>query len=86
MSTIYDTIRNDKERRAMWGRLAGTVPEHMAGPDGRSIIWDLDHPSGPAQIETTGGDYIANGKGRYVAQLPAGMIPGPHVGPKRIII
>jgi hypothetical protein len=84
MTTIYDTIRNDKERRAMWERVAGTGPEHMQGPDHRVIIWDLDHPSGPAQIETTGGEHTRNGHGRYVDQLPAGMIPGPHVGPNRI--
>jgi len=57
-------------------------------PDGsRRVIFDLDHPSGVAQIEmdsVNAGGALANGKGRYVLSLPEGMIAGPCVGAHRI--
>jgi hypothetical protein len=47
----------------------------------RRVIWDLDHPTGPAAImmeRCNAGEALERGKGRYVDKLPDGMIPGPH--------
>ncbi|MFY9771032.1 MAG: hypothetical protein WAK04_12460 [Xanthobacteraceae bacterium] len=47
-----------------------------------------DYPGGgPAQVEmdsVNAGGALANGGGRYVTELPGGMIAGPHVGAHRI--
>jgi hypothetical protein len=71
-----------------WESVAGVSA--MISPDGsKRIVWDLDHVSGPAQIEmdhTNAGGALMNGGGRYVEVLPEGMIAGPHVGANRLRI
>jgi hypothetical protein len=53
------------------------------------IIWDLNDPSGPAQVQvhrTTALEWFARDtQSRYVENL-SGQTPGPKIGLKRIII
>jgi hypothetical protein len=53
------------------------------------IIWDLNDPSGPAQIQlhqTSAREWLArDSQSRYVEKL-SGQTPGPKVGLNRIII
>jgi hypothetical protein len=55
-----------------------------------TIVYDLQHPSGPAEIkldETSAREMLARGEpGRYVRELPAGTKLGPKSGPDRIVI
>jgi hypothetical protein len=79
-------IPNDAERHRKWHAEAGRTA--LIAPAGdRAVVFDLDHPTGPAQIEMdscNAGDAIERGKGRYVRALPTGMIPGPLVGANRL--
>jgi hypothetical protein len=81
-------ITYQKERQTKWLTEAGRTA--MQSPDGsRRIVWDLLHESGPAQIEMDhvhAGDALERDKGRYVAELPVGVRPGPHVGANRVIM
>jgi hypothetical protein len=53
----------------------------MSLPEYR-IIFDLDHESGKPQAirmeRMNAGESIERGRGRYVAELPKGMICGEH--------
>jgi hypothetical protein len=54
----------------------------------RSLIWDLQDPSGPAEVDhwsTDNGESLERDPLRYVKKLPPGLKPGPRTGTNRII-